>query len=157
MRRSAIQGTLLLLVALASCARVADEGTTVDAASLDATVDSLLRASERAWNGGDLDGFLHWYAGGSETSFMRSRGPIYGWETIRDLYAPRFEPGADRDSLRFEDVATRPLGPGLGLATFRYVLFRGDSTTSNGIVTLVLAEGPEGWRIVHDHSSESPD
>ncbi len=64
-------------------------------------------------------------------------------------------PGAARDSLRFEDLETRPLGPGLGLATARYVLFQGDSITSHGVFTLVLEETSEGWRIVHDHSSES--
>ena len=86
---------------------------------------------------------------------MYSDGPRYGWETVRSGYAARFEPGASRDSLRFENLETRPLGAGVGLATARFVLFQGDSITSTGIFTLVLEQTEEGWRIVHDHSNET--
>jgi hypothetical protein len=127
----------------------------IDPAAFHAAVDSLLTESERSWNAGDLDGFLYWYKRGEETSFMGASGPIYGWETIRGRYAPRFGPGVARDSLRFEDLETRPLVPRLGLATARYVLFQADSITSQGIFTLVLEMTPEGWRIIHDHSSET--
>lgn len=127
----------------------------IDPVAFHAAVDSLLTESERSWNGGDLDGFLYWYKRGEETSFMGASGPIYGWETIRGRYAPRFAPGAARDSLRFEDLETRPLAPRLGLATARYVLFQADSITSQGIFTLVLEMTPEGWRIIHDHTTET--
>jgi ketosteroid isomerase-like protein len=149
--------TALLLVALlptVACAPSGERTGMTDPAALHVAVDSLLSESEKSWNGGDLDGFLYWYKRGEETSFMGSAGPIHGWETIRSRYAPRFEPGAARDSLRFEDLQTRPLAPWLGLATARYVLFQGDSITSQGIFTLVLERTAEGWRIVHDHSSE---
>jgi hypothetical protein len=36
------------------------------------------------------------------------------------------------------------------------VLFQGDSVTSTGIFTLIVRDLPEGWRIVHDHSSALP-
>jgi ketosteroid isomerase-like protein len=144
------------VMATLSCAPAEEPAARPDPAALHAAVDSLLDDSERAWNGGDLDRFLYWYKRDEQTSFMGSSGPRYGWETIRSGYVPRFGPGAARDSLRFENLETRPLGPGLGLATARYVLFQGDSITSTGIFTLVLEQTPEGWRIVHDHSSESP-
>lgn len=127
-----------------------------DPAVLYANLDSLLRTSAAAWNGGDLDGFLSWYRRGAETTYIGSGGLLRGWEAIRQRYAPLFEPGASRDSLRFEGLETRALGAKRGLATARYVLFRGDSTTSTGVFTLVLEETPEGWRIVHDHSSARP-
>ncbi len=156
--RRTLPVTLVLVLALAlaaACSPPAERTEPVDPAVLHAAVDSLLDDSERAWNGGDLDGFLYWYKRGEETSFMGSDGPRYGWETIRSGYVSRFEPGASRDSLRFENLETRPLGPGLGLATARYVLSRGDSITSTGIFTLVLEETARGWRIVHDHSNET--
>ncbi len=124
-----------------------------DPAALHANVDSLLRTSAAAWNSGDLEGFLYWYRRGAETTFIGSGGLLHGWEAIRLRYAPLFEPGAVRDSLRFEGLETRSLGAGRGLATARYVLFSGDSTTSTGVFTLVLEDTPGGWRIVHDHSS----
>lgn len=124
-----------------------------DPAAFHANVDSLLRTSAAAWNGGDLDGFLYWYRRGAETTYIGSGGLLHGWEAIRERYASLFVPGAVRDSLRFEGLETRAFGAERGLATARYVLFRGDSTTSTGVFTLVLEETPEGWRIIHDHSS----
>lgn len=125
----------------------------VDPAALDAAVDSLLTASARSWNAGDLAGFMRWYRADGATTYIGSTGLIHGRDAISDRYAPLFEPGASRDSLRFENLETRPIGPGLGLATANYVLFRGDSTSAYGIFTLIVQQTPDGWRIVHDHSS----
>lgn len=146
---------IALAAVVAGCQSPQKREDVVGPPELQTAVDDLLTASEGAWNGGDLDGFLRWYQRGPQTTFMGSDGPIHGWEAIRGRYAPRFEPGASRDSLRFEDLETRPLAPWLGLATARYVLFQGDSITATGIFTLVVERTPEGWRIVHDHSSAS--
>ncbi len=146
---------IALACVVVACTPSDERAQAADAAAFHAAADSLLEESAEAWNGGDLEGFLHWYKRGPETSFMGSSGPVYGWETIRSRYAPRFARGAARDSLRFEDLETRPLAPWLGLATARYVLLQGDSVTSQGVFTLVLERTSEGWRIVHDHSSET--
>jgi ketosteroid isomerase-like protein len=149
------RAVLLLLVigCAAACSPPAERGAPADPAALQASVESLLTVSAEAWNGGDLEGFLYWYKSGPETSFMTSRGPVHGLDELRGVYASRFEPGASRDSLRFEDIETRPLAPWLGLATARCVLFQGDSITDTCVFTLVLENAPEGWRIIHDHSS----
>lgn len=147
---------LPLLAMSAACAPGPEGEAPPDSAVLQAAADSLLDESARAWNAGDLDGFLQWYRRGPETTFMGSRGPTHGWEAIRGRYAARFEPGAERDSLRFEELESRPLAPGLGLATARYVLYEADSVTSTGVFTLILQDTEEGWRIIHDHSSETP-
>ncbi len=127
----------------------------VEPASLHSAVEKLLSESAIAWNAGDLDGFMSGYRRGPDATYIGSGGLVHGWEGIRARYAPLFEPGAARHALRFEDLETRPLGPGLGLATARYVLFQGDEITAAGLFTLVLEELPEGWRIVHDHSSSA--
>ncbi len=151
------RGWIVAVLVGTACTSSGERARGLDPGAFHAAVDSLLDESERAWNGGDLDGFLYWYKRGEQTSFMGSSGAIYGWETIRDRYAPRFELGAARDSLRFEGLGTRPLAPWLGLATARYVLFQNDSVTAWGIFTLVLERTAEGWRIVHDHSSAGSD
>jgi hypothetical protein len=150
-------GTLLVIALawLVGCYNAQDRVAGVEADELHTIVDDLLTDSQEKWNGGDLDGFMYWYQPGPETSFMGSDGPFYGWEQIRDRYAPGFEPGASRDSLRFENIETRPIAPWLGLATARYVLFQEDSVTRTGIFTLVVKHTTEGWRIIHDHSSST--
>ena len=85
-----------------------------DPAALHANVDSLLRTSAAAWNGGDLEGFLYWYRRGAETTFIGSGGLLHGWEAIRLRYAPLFEPGAVRDGGAGRgDRGHRPGGPDL--------------------------------------------
>lgn len=113
----------------------------------------LLEQSARAWNAGDLDGFLVTYARDSATTFLTVRGLTHGYAAIRDRYASRFEPGAARDSLRFTDLEFRMLGNDHVLNTARYVLTRGDSVTAEGPFTVVWERRPEGWRMIHDHSS----
>lgn len=113
----------------------------------------LMEQSARAWNAGDLDGFLITYAQDSATTFVTARGPIYGFEEIRGRYAARFAPGAERDSLTFTDFTVRMMGADYVLSTARYVLTRGDSVTATGPFTVIWERRPEGWRMVHDHTS----
>jgi len=139
--------TVLLATALAACAAPAP---TADPSP---ELQALLDQSAAAWNAGDLDGFLITYARDSATTFVTTRGPVYGFETIRDRYAARFEPGAERDSLHFTDFTVRMLGADYVLSTARYMLTRGDSVTATGPFTVIWERRPEGWRMIHDHTS----
>jgi ketosteroid isomerase-like protein len=120
-------------------------------------VRTMLESSAGAWNTGDLGGFIDYYANDQTTSFMDGRQPQYGYDWIRSNYAPRFGPGASRDSLRFEGFAARSLGNDHILATARYVLHRGDSVTSSGPFTLILERRHGEWKIIHDHTNSDPD
>lgn len=112
--------------------------------------------SAKAWNAGDLAGFLSDYAEGTETGFVSGGKLRKGYDFIRANYAPRFAPGAERDSLRFEDFDVRPLRPDLAIIFARYVLYRNGATTSSGPFTLVMERQRAGWRILHDHTSSDP-
>ena len=87
---------------------------------------------------------------------MDGRRARHGFAFIRDNYAPRFAPGARRDSLHFEEIEARPLSPSLALVTARFILQRGDSVTASGPFTLVMERRAQGWKILHDHSSSDP-
>jgi beta-aspartyl-peptidase (threonine type) len=139
---------LLALVALAACRPATNPP--VDPGP---EIRALLDQSARAWNAGDLDGFLITYARDSATTFLTATSLTRGFDAVRERYAARFEPGAARDSLRFTEVDVRGLCPDWAWATARYVLTRGDSVTATGPFTVILARRPEGWRMVHDHTS----
>jgi beta-aspartyl-peptidase (threonine type) len=108
------------------------------------------------WNRGDLESFLSDYAPESTTTFVDGRRARSGIEFIRGVYAPRFSGGAKRDSLHFEEIEVRPLSPSLSLVTARFVLQRGIEITASGPFTLVMERRPDGWKILHDHSSSDP-
>ena len=116
-------------------------------------IEAQFRRSAQAWNAGDLDGFMQDYARDGTTSYVAGGRLRRGWDRIRGGYAARFEPGAQRDSLRFEDFDVRALGTTHALVFARFILARGDSTTASGPFTLVMERRPEGWRIIHDHTS----
>jgi beta-aspartyl-peptidase (threonine type) len=115
-----------------------------------------LERAAKDWNRGDLDGFLSDYAPESTTTFVDGGRSRHGFDFIRERYAKWFAPGARRDSLRFEEVEARRLSPTLALVTARYILERNGTATSSGPFTLVMERRPNGWRILHDHSSSDP-
>jgi ketosteroid isomerase-like protein len=103
-----------------------------------------------------LDAFVSDYAPESTTTFVDGRRARHGFDFIRKNYAPRFAPGARRDSLHFEEVEVRRLSPILALVTARYILQGGGRTSASGPFTLVMERRAEGWKILHDHSSSDP-
>lgn len=119
-------------------------------------VEELLEESARAWNRGDLEGFMDDYLPSENTTYIGGGGLLTGVESIRARYAPLFEPGARRDSLRFEDVRVRRLAAVEAIATARWILRRNGTVTGSGPFTLVLRHTSAGWKIIHDHSSSDP-
>jgi beta-aspartyl-peptidase (threonine type) len=140
----------LLLLACDRAAGAADQQDVVP------VFRAQFERSAADWNRGDLDGFMSDYARDSLTGFVSGGRVERGFGWIRDHYAPLFQPGARRDSLRFESIHARPLGSGFALVTARYVLYRDGATTSSGPFTLVMQRQPDGWKILHDHTSSDP-
>jgi ketosteroid isomerase-like protein len=155
-----MRAMVLVAIALAAC-RGSGQPTTApspgsDSAALTRLITAQLERSALDWNRGDLDGFLSDYAPESTTTFIDGRRAREGIDFIRGNYAPRFSPGARRDSLHFEEVKVRGLSPTLALVTARFILQRGSEITARGPFTLVMERRPEGWKILHDHSSSDP-
>lgn len=152
------RAALLVSAALAAAAgcwieRVPPEEGDGDGGGVAERAEELLRESARAWNTGDLTGFMVPYLDSPSTTYLGEGGLRRGIGSIRDRYAPLFRPGAERDSLRFEAISVRRLGGDHALVTARWVLHREDRITGSGPFTLVLRRTDGGWRILHDHSS----
>jgi ketosteroid isomerase-like protein len=72
---------------------------------------------------------------------------------VRRYREKYFAGGRPLQALRFDDLAVRPLGPDHALVTGRFLLSGGGLADQSGRFTLVWVRTPEGWRILHDHSS----
>jgi beta-aspartyl-peptidase (threonine type) len=118
-------------------------------------ITRMMEASTEAWNRGDLQGFLLPYLDSSATTFVTSTGLLHGKAAIEARYRSSYwKDGAPADRLRFVDLEVRMLGPEHALATGRYRLFDpAGALRGEGPFSLVLVLTPDGWRIVHDHSS----
>lgn len=154
-------GLMVLVLALAPCAAGARSlaaqdlphvtGAGPERPAVWREVASVLEHGARAWNGGDLDGFVSDYA--PEATFVTSRGLVRGTAEIRSRYAPRFAPGAQRDSLSFRLLDVDLLGPRTANVVAIWTLTRGDSVASSGPTSLLMKKVGGRWRIAHDHSS----
>lgn len=126
-------------------------------ADLRGRVQEMLQASAAGWNRGDLEAFMAPYARGPETTYVGGTGLRVGYEAVRERYAPLFQPGAARDSLRFRGLRVRSIDSDVAVGVARWELHDGEEVTGAGPFTLVLRRTGDEWRIVHDHSSSDPD
>ncbi len=145
---------LVLLLAAAACAPAQPAASPAAVSQESTAIVSLLETSTGGWNRGDLDAFLVPYA--EDATFVGSRGLLRGKPAIRAQYvASYFGAGRVRGTLNFRDIEVRMLGPRSALAVGRYVVTeRGaGQADATGLFSLALERRPEGWRIIHDHSS----
>ncbi len=132
-----------------------DKPTTVrqeKAQSADVALRALLAAQSADWNRGDIDGFMNGYWHSPETTFAGSSGLSRGWQNLMVHYVKNYPDRATMGHLDFSEIEIRPLGDDAALILGRWHLNR-DAGPAGGIFTLVARRFPEGWRIIHDHTS----
>jgi ketosteroid isomerase-like protein len=124
-------------------------------------VKASLTQGMEAWNRGDLDSFLKGYVQGPEMTYTASGRVVRGIDELRARYQKAY--GTSRETmgqLRFDDIECWPLGEGYALAMGKWAVDfgpRSKEPKSGGIFSLVLRKTPEGWLILHDHTSRLQD
>jgi uncharacterized protein (TIGR02246 family) len=111
-----------------------------------------MHESAAAWNRADLEGFLSTYA--SDAVFI-GRNVTIGMDSIRARYQrDYFRTGRPRDQLAFDELHTQMLGPNHALMRGRCVLTNpADNSKTYCRFTLIWERRPDGWKMIHDHSS----
>jgi len=115
-------------------------------------IRSVLRAQQNAWNGGDIDGFMNGYARSASTMFISDDTVRRGWETVRARYREKYSNRAKMGMLTFSDLKITLLSPDSAVVLGSWKLQRAKDRP-HGRFTLIFKRLPEGWRIVHDHTS----
>ncbi len=79
-----------------------------------------------------------------------------GWQPTIERYRKRYQGnGREMGALRFNDVRIELLGPDAAFVRGVFELTMSSGQRPHGLFTLVLRKFPEGWRIVHDHTSSA--
>jgi ketosteroid isomerase-like protein len=117
-----------------------------------AQIRSVLQAQQVAWNRGDIDAFMNGYARSASTVFISEDTVRRGWQTVRDRYRKKYSNRAKMGTLTFSDLEITLLSSDSAVASGRWKLKRANDQP-HGRFTLILKRLPEGWRIVHDHTS----
>jgi uncharacterized protein (TIGR02246 family) len=125
-----------------------DKGRDADAKA----INDVLSAQQAAWNRGDVDAFLVGYWPSPELTFSGSNGVSRGWDGVLARYKKSYPNHAAMGQLDFSDLEFRFLGPDAALVLGQWHLKR-ESGDIGGVFTLVWQKFPDGWKIIHDHTS----
>jgi ketosteroid isomerase-like protein len=121
-----------------------------------AAIRGLLRDQQDAWNRGDLEGFMRGYWNSPELVFTSGGQVQRGFADVLERYRQTYGSGSARmGCLGFSGLEVHELGADAAWALGRWSLESGGQTMG-GVFTLVLRRFPEGWLIVHDHTTSDP-
>jgi uncharacterized protein (TIGR02246 family) len=150
MRRLVMFGAVVLVAACARQMRSAGEGSpfAADAAAIRAVFDT----TAAGWNRGELPVYLSAYV--DTATAMGSTGLVRGVKGIEgQMRAGYWRTGRPLQSLAYDHLEIRPIGPDQAIASGQYILTGGGRPDRTGWFSTIWVRTPKGWRMVHDHSS----
>ena len=117
----------------------------------DDEVLEILVKQKAAWNQGNIEGFMEFYWKSEDLTFQSGTNRIMGWDALIDRYKKNYS-GENMGILNFTDIVVNILSEKLVLVLGHWEVRQSDET-AGGLFTLVFQRKPEGWRIIHDHTS----
>lgn len=114
---------------------------------------SILDRQTKAWNTGDLEGFMEGYWHADSLMFIGSRGLTYGWQATLDNYKAGYPDRATMGTLTFTILETKPLGSAHYLVVGKWHLGREEMDDAEGHFSLTWKKIDGEWVIIADHSS----
>ena len=124
--------------------------------ALEATsaVQRVLQHQQDAWNRHDLEGFMAGYWNSPEPTFFSGVRITAGWQSTLDRYRKSYQSeGREMGKLEFSDLNIEALAPDAAFVRGSWKLTMSDGKAPHGLFTLVFRRLPDGWKIVHDHTS----
>jgi len=121
-------------------------------------VEQVLVTQQNAWNRHDLDAFMAGYWNSPDLTFFSGDKEQHGWQATIDRYKARYtSPGHEMGKLEFSNLRIEILGPESAFVRGAWHLTMPDGKTPHGLFTLVFRKFPDGWKIIHDHTSAAAD
>jgi ketosteroid isomerase-like protein len=148
---------VILLVLLCLCALpVRGQPPSAD----ETAIRAAIQAQADAWNHADIPAFMKAYEDSPDTTFI-GLTLRKGYQPILKRYQENYTTREQMGTLTFNDLDVRLLKGGCGkaeiaLVTGKFHLERaakGEAKKDDGIFSLVWRKGPQGWKIVLDHTS----
>jgi ketosteroid isomerase-like protein len=121
-------------------------------ANVGSEIRAVLKMQQDAWNRGDIDTFMNGYSRSEDTVFVSGDEVTRGWQKVLDRYKKKYSDRAKMGTLTFSDLEITPLSNDSAVVLGSWELKRA-SDHPHGRFTLIFRRFPEGWKIVHDHTS----
>lgn len=123
--------------------------------SPEAEIEALIEQQAADWNDGDIDAFMNVYWKSEQLTFSSGGEISRGFDATLARYKKRYPTSVEMGKLTFSELEFLPLDTSamqvLGVWNLKRDLPIG------GRFTLIFRHFPDGWKIVHDHTSKSPD
>ncbi len=117
-------------------------------------IQHVLLAQQGAWNHHDLDSFMAGYWNSPDLTFFSAAKESKGWQATLDRYRATYaSPGREMGKLDFSDLRIEVLAPDAAFVRGIWQLTMSDGKTPHGRFTLIFRKFPDGWKIIHDHTS----
>ena len=116
-------------------------------------VQKVLDDQVVSWNKGNIEGFMIGYWKSPELSFYSGGTKMAGWQGTLDRYKKKYQgEGKEMGKLAFKEIVIDVIGDDHALVRGRWHLTLSKENVG-GLFTLLMKKLPEGWCIVHDHTS----
>ena len=149
-----VSSCCLLTLLLANTDQARGQDVSGDYGNYAKAIERVLRTQQEAWNRHDLEGFMAGYWNSPELTFFSDAKEHDGWKATMDRYLATYSsPGHEMGKLEFSGLRVVVLSQDSGFVRGEWKLTMSDGKTPHGLFTLVFRKFPEGWKIVHDHTS----
>ncbi len=114
-------------------------------------IKDILNKQKISWNDKNIEGFMEYYWNSEKFTFQSGNKRLHGWDALLSRYKESYS-GEKWGLLDFTDIEIKVLSNDIAYVLGRWKLIYKDSS-EEGLFTILFLRMPEGWRIVHDHSS----
>lgn len=159
-RASIFFGLILAFSVAAGCGGVDEDiegvrtASDEDVETATESIRMILNKQQEAWNQGSIRAYMEGYAEMDTLRFASGGDVWYGWDKTLQRYEETYIDEGMMGTLSFDDVDIRLLSSEYALVFGRWGLSRSEAYADvGGLFTLVFEKRPEGWRIIHDHTS----
>jgi L-asparaginase / beta-aspartyl-peptidase len=148
---------IMALVLISTAVLVAPAASSSPSEARDrAAITKAITEQQSAWNQADINAFLTAYWHSPDVTFSGTSGLIRGWDAVLARYKKTYVDHESMGQLNFSQLEFRFLGKDAALVLGHWHLTRAKGDIG-GVFSLVWQRFPEGWRIIHDHTSAVPD
>jgi len=115
---------------------------------------SVLEEQQKAWNSGNIDGFMEGYLQSDTLRFASGGDITTGWAPTLSRYKTRYADKTAMGELRFDIKNVTVFDEDDGLVFGQWTLIR-DNDTPSGLFTLHMKQVDGDWVIISDHTSSA--
>ena len=116
------------------------------------TIRKVLDNQIKAWNKGDIGGFMQGYWKNDSLMFIGKKGINWGWQTTLENYKKNYPDTTAMGKLSFDIILVKKLSPEYYYIVGKWMLSRSIGDLS-GHYNLLFKKINGTWLIVADHSS----